>query len=82
MGQIPAATSAALPELLPPVWWAGLCGLRAVPVARLSPVVPSPISCSVALPTSSAPASCSASTPPRLRCGVRLQAGQARQHRD
>lgn len=41
-GQSPAATSAALPLLLPPVWWAGLCGLRGVPVRMFSPVVPRP----------------------------------------
>lgn len=107
------------------MWWAVLCGLRAVPVCRLSPVVPSPaqqgimlqpyrsahvllptrnthrhaersvllpshqskptvhlqpalspISCSVALPTSRAPASCSACTAAMLAVGVRLQAGQ------
>lgn len=41
-GQMPAATSAALPLLLPPVWCPVLCGLRAVPVTGLSPVVPRP----------------------------------------
>ena len=41
-GTSPAATAAALPLLLPPVWCPGACGLRAVPVTVLSPVVPSP----------------------------------------
>jgi hypothetical protein len=39
---MPAATSAALPLLLPPVWCAVLCGLRGVPVLMLRPVVPRP----------------------------------------
>ena len=126
-GQSPAATTAALPLELPPVWCAGLCGLRAVPVTRLSPVVPRPvshgvqkvggmggapcsaasnqprrltqrrlvtavpdaappgladhppISCSVVLPSSRAPASCSACTPARLRTGVRLRRREGRE---
>ena len=42
IGQMPAATMAALPLLLAPVWCAVLWGLRGVPCTVLRPVVPSP----------------------------------------
>ena len=58
----PAATAAAQPLDEPPQKRPGSCGLRAVPCARLSPVMPTPTSCRLALPSRTAPAARSAAT--------------------
>jgi hypothetical protein len=76
MGQSPDATTAALPEDEPPVKRRGSCGLRGVPVAGLSPDVPSPISTQLVLPTQMAPASSSAATIGWLALMVRLLEAQ------
>eukprot|EP00955_Chlamydomonas_euryale_P084921 364027-Chlamydomonas_euryale.AAC.13 len=65
IGHSPAATAAAEPDDEPPVY---ACtprpthGLTGVPVRTFRPVTPSPISCMLALPRSTAPRPCSAAT--------------------
>mmetsp|Transcript_29145 Transcript_29145/g.64427 ORF Transcript_29145/g.64427 Transcript_29145/m.64427 type:complete len:249 (-) Transcript_29145:625-1371(-) len=73
-GQSPAATAAALPPEEPPVWWPGCQGLREVPVLRLRPVTPSPISCMLDLPSRMAPRSWRLATKGALTLTGRLLA--------
>jgi hypothetical protein len=58
----PAATAAAEPEEEPPAWRAGSCGLRGVPQCGLRPVMPTPTSWQLALPSRMAPAARRAAT--------------------
>ena len=83
IGTSPAATAAAEPAEDPPVACPGSQGLRTNPVIGFMPVTPRPISCMLALPTSSAPAArrratTVASAPPAWPANTRAPAAGRR----